>query len=432
MKKSPFIHLRVHSAYSLSEGAIHIKELVELCRSQRMPAVAVTDSGNLFGAMEFSLTAMKAGVQPIIGCVLALQEASAAHDGPGAIEPKASARVLLLVQSEQGYRNLLELVSKSFLETADHQEPHVGYHDLERCAEGLLLLTGGADGPLSQALLAGDEERAESLLSYFKLTFPERCYIELQRHGLPEQEAVEARLIDLAYRHNLPLIATNDAYFARAEQYEAHDALLCIAGSTYVLEANRRRLTPDFRFKSAEEMEALFADLPEAIANTAVIARRCAFFPQVVKPILPPFDTEEGRGEAAELRAQAEAGLERRLAAHVYAPEDDQPAREAKAAPYRERLAYELGIIEDMGFPGYFLIVADFIKWAKTQEIPVGPGRGSGAGSLVAYALTITELDPLRWDLLFERFLNPERVSMPDFDVDFCQERRDEVIQDRK
>src|SRR5690625_4673133 len=424
MSRSNFVHLRVHSAYSLSEGAIRIKELVKLCSSQAMPAVAVTDSGNLFGAMEFSLAAASAGVQPIIGCTLAVRELS--EEAAARTQPLE--RLLLLVQDENGYRNLLKLVSKSFLETPDEEEPHVGYDDLEACADGLLLLTGGIDGPLSRALLAGEQELAESLVARFKAAFPGRCYIELQRHGLPEQEAVEERLVELAYAHDLPLVATNDAYFARAEQYEAHDALLCIAGSTYVLESNRRRLSPEFRFKSAEEMEALFEDLPEAVANTAVIARRCAFFPQVVKPILPPFDTEEGRGEAAELRAQAEAGLERRLAAHVYAPEDDQPAREAKAAPYRERLAYELGIIEDMGFPGYFLIVADFIKWAKTQEIPVGPGRGSGAGSLVAYALTITDLDPLRWGLLFERFLNPERVSMPDFDIDFCQERRDDVI----
>src|SRR5690625_5169478 len=428
MSRSNFVHLRVHSAYSLSEGAIRIKELVKLCSAQGMPAVAVTDSGNLFGAMEFSLAAAGAGIQPIIGCVLAVYEAP---EEVGA-RPRPMERILLLVQNETGYRNLLKLVSKSFLETPDDQEPHVGYGDLERWSEGLLLLTGGVDGPLSQALLAGDEALAHRLAGRFKAIFPDRCYIEVQRHGLADELAVEERLIQLAYSHDLPLVATNDAFFTRAGQFEAHDALLCIAGSTYVLETDRRRLSPEYRFKSAEEMEALFEDLPEAVANTAVIARRCAFFPQVVKPILPPFDTEEGRGEAAELRAQAEAGLERRLAAHVYAPHDDQPAREAKAAPYRERLACDLGIIEDMGFPGYFLIVADFIKWAKTQEIPVGPGRGSGAGSLVAYALTITELDPLRWDLLFERFLNPERVSMPDFDVDFCQERRDEVIQDRK
>ncbi len=424
MSKSNFVHLRVHSAYSLSEGAIRIKELVKLCSMHGMPAVAVTDSGNLFGAMEFSLAAAGAGIQPIIGCVVAVWEP---QEEVGA-RPRPIERVLLLVQNEKGYRNLLKLVSKSFLETPDDQEPHVGYADLERWSEGLLLLTGGVDGPLSQALLAGDEELAHCLARRFKSIFPDRCYIELQRHGLPDELAVEERLIELAYSYDLPLVATNDAFFARAGQFEAHDALLCIAGSTYVLETNRRRLSPEYRFKSAEEMEALFEDLPEAIANTLVIAQRCAYFPQVVKPILPPFQTEGGRDEVAELRAQAEAGLERRLELHVYQPDDDEQARAGKAKAYRERLNYELGIIEQMGFPGYFLIVADFIKWAKFKEIPVGPGRGSGAGSLVAYSLTITDLDPLRWGLLFERFLNPERVSMPDFDVDFCQERRDEVI----
>ena len=364
MSKSNFVHLRVHSAYSLSEGAIRIKELVKLCSMHGMPAVAVTDSGNLFGAMEFSLAAAGAGIQPIIGCVVAVWEP---QEEVGA-RPRPIERVLLLVQNEKGYRNLLKLVSKSFLETPDDQEPHVGYADLERWSEGLLLLTGGVDGPLSQALLAGDEELAHCLARRFKSIFPDRCYIELQRHGLPDELAVEERLIELAYSYDLPLVATNDAFFARAGQFEAHDALLCIAGSTYVLETNRRRLSPEYRFKSAEEMEALFEDLPEAIANTLVIAQRCAYFPQVVKPILPPFQTEGGRDEVAELRAQAEAGLERRLELHVYQPDDDEQARAGKAKAYRERLNSELGIIEQMGFPGYFLIVADFIKWAKFKE----------------------------------------------------------------
>ncbi|MDF2094745.1 DNA polymerase III subunit alpha [Aquibaculum arenosum] len=425
MTLSRFVHLRVHSAYSLSEGAIRIKELVQLCKDRNMPAVAVSDSGNLFGALEFALAASGGGVQPIIGCVLAVKREV---QEPATTRTPTPERVLILVQDEAGYRNLLKLVSKSFLETPDDQEPHVTLLDLERWSQGLLLLTGGSDGPLARALLSGNDDLAETLLQRLKVAFPGRCYIEVQRHGLPDEEATEERLIELAYAHDLPLVATNDAYFAKAEQYEAHDALLCIAGSTYILESDRRRLTPEHRFKSSAEMEALFEDLPEAIDNTQVIARRCSYFPTFVKPILPPFETEGGRGEVEELRAQARAGLEHRLEAHVYEPEDDEAAREAKAAPYRQRLDYELGIIEEMGFPGYFLIVADFIKWAKAQEIPVGPGRGSGAGSVVAYALTITDLDPLRWGLLFERFLNPERVSMPDFDVDFCQDRRDEVI----
>ena len=258
--------------------------------------------------------------------------------------------------------------------------------------------------------------------------FPGRLYVELMRHGLAEEAEIEDALVDLAYRHDLPLVATNDVYFADAGMYEAHDALLCIAEGAYVSQTNRRQLTPEHRFKSAEEMRALFEDLPEAVDNTLVIARRCAAAARPVDPILPAFLTEGGRSESEELRAQAESGLETRLETQVYLEGMDESERATAARPYRDRLRYELEVIEQMGFPGYFLIVADFIKWAKRQEIPVGPGRGSGAGSVVAWALTITDLDPLRWGLLFERFLNPERVSMPDFDIDFCQDRRDEVI----
>src|SRR5262249_39953187 len=247
---------------------------------------------------------------------------------------------------------------------------------------------------------------------------PGRLYVELMRHGLATERLIEGRLLDLAYEHGLPLVATNDVYFADEAMYEAHDVLLCIAEGAPLSQEKRRRVTPEHRFKSAAEMRALFADLPEAIDNSLAVAQRCAYMPGPRKPILPPFRAESGLGEAGELRRQAEEGLEGRLA--------DMPAEEQ--APYRERLSYELGVIVQMGFAGYFLIVADFIGWARRQGIPVGPGRGSGAGSVVAWGLGITDLDPLRWGLLFERFLNPERVSMPDFDIDFCQERRDEVI----
>jgi DNA polymerase-3 subunit alpha len=248
------------------------------------------------------------------------------------------------------------------------------------------------------------------------------------RHGLEAEDQIEPALIDLAYRHDLPLVATNDVHFLEAEEFEAHDTLICIADGAQVGQESRRHLTPEHRLKSAEEMAALFADLPEAIDNTLVIARRCAFMVPSRAPILPAFPTTAGRTEVEELRAQAEAGLERRLAAHVLSAGLASEEREERARPYRERLAYELQVIGDMKYPGYFLIVADFIKWAKGQGIPVGPGRGSGAGSVVAWALEITDLDPLRFGLLFERFLNPERVSMPDFDIDFCQDRRDDVI----
>jgi DNA polymerase-3 subunit alpha len=427
MPHAGFVHLRVHSAYSLLEGAIKIPELVALCRRHAMPAVAVTDSGNLFGALEFALAAMEAGVQPIIGCQIALAREDEQPLGSPAGRP-APDPIPLLVQNQTGYRNLMKLVSKAFLETPSGEAPQVALADLEALGAGMIALSGGPAGPVGRRLLEGRDEAAEAALRTLARIFPGRLYVEVMRHGLPEEARIEDRLVDLAHALDLPLVATNEAFFAEAEMYEAHDALLCIAEGTYVGEAERRRLTPEHRFKSAAEMAELFADLPEAIANTLVVARRCAYVPEAVDPILPAFPTEAGRSEAEELRARSEAGLERRLEARVYTPGMDQGARQAAARSYRERLEYELEVIEQMGYPGYFLIVADFIQWAKQEGIPVGPGRGSGAGSVVAWALTVTDLDPLRWGLLFERFLNPERVSMPDFDVDFCQERRDEVI----
>ncbi|MCR9255037.1 MAG: DNA polymerase III subunit alpha [Alphaproteobacteria bacterium] len=425
MTDPSFIHLRVHSAYSLSEGAIKLKDLLKLCQEAEMPAVAVTDTANLFGALEFASTFSGAGIQPIIGCQLAVGAARAGMPGGKIPEPDS---LLLLVQSEAGYRNLLTLVSKAFLDTDPGLTPHVTWPLLEEHADGLICLTGGPGGPVDRALLKGQRDEAHEVFTRLRALFPNRLYVELQRHGTEGEESVEERLLDLAFDQNIPIVATNECFFPKAQMYEAHDALLCIAGGTYVAEEDRRRETPRHYFRSADEMAELFADLPEAIENTVAIAKRCAYFPKKIAPILPAFPTEGGRSEAAELRAQSEEGLQRRLDAHVFTDDMDEAKRAEIAKPYHDRLDRELGIIEQMGFPGYFLIVADFIQWAKDHGIPVGPGRGSGAGSLVAYALTITDLDPLRWGLLFERFLNPERVSMPDFDVDFCQDRRDEVI----
>ncbi len=427
MPHAGFVHLSVHSAYSLLEGAIKIPDLVALCQRHAMPAVAVTDSGNLFGALEFALAAVEAGVQPIIGCRIGLAREDDQPLGSPAARP-APDRIALLVQDQTGYRNLMKLVSRSFLETPPGEPAQVSLADLEAFGAGLIALGGGPAGPVGRRLLDGQDEAAEAALRGLARIFPGRLYVEVMRHGLAEEAGIEDRLVDLAYALDLPLVATNEVFFAEAEMYEAHDALLCIAEGTYVGEAERRRLTPEHRFKSAAEMAELFADLPEAIANTLTIARRCAYVPEAVDPILPAFPTEAGRSEAEELRARSAAGLEGRLEEQVYTVAMDQAARQAAAHGYRERMEYELAVIEQMGYPGYFLIVADFIQWAKRQGIPVGPGRGSGAGSVVSWALTITGLDPLRWGLLFERFLNPERVSMPDFDIDFCQERRDEVI----
>jgi DNA polymerase-3 subunit alpha len=301
---------------------------------------------------------------------------------------------------------------------------------IERHSEGLIALTGGPAGGIGRLLADGQREHAEELLQRFKTAFPDRLYVEIMRHNLNSERAIEAGFVDLAYKFDIPLVATNECFFSDDSMYDAHDALICIAEGAYVGQTGRRRLTRDHRFKSAQEMRALFADLPEAVDNTLVIARRCATGAETRKPLLPPAPKEEGetRSDPEALAELARAGLEQRLIDQVFTPEMSEEEREHAAKPYRDRLTYELGVIEQMGFPGYFLIVSDFIRWAKAHDIPVGPGRGSGAGSVVAWATAITDLDPLRWGLLFERFLNPERVSMPDFDVDFCQDRRDEVI----
>ncbi len=418
-----FIHLRTHTAYSLSEGAIKIKQLIKLCEKLAMPAVAISDTGNLFGALEFSLACADSGIQPIIGCQMSLQREDS--------QPSKDARrpdpdsVVLLCQSEEGYGNLLKLVSKAYLETASGETPQISHRDLEEHATGLLLLTGG---PVDRLAREGQASQAEAALLRLAQIFPGRIYLELQRHGLESEERAEPLLIDLAYRHDIPLVATNEPFFSDRGMYEAHDALICVAEGTYIAEENRRRLTPEHYFKSSTEMRALFADLPEACDNTLTIARRCAFMVGKRKPILPPYRVD-GLLEEDVLRQKCREGLEKRLGALVFRPDMSAEEKDALAKPYYERVEYEIGVITQMGFPGYFLIVADFIQWSKEQGIPVGPGRGSGAGSVVAWVLTITDLDPLRWGLLFERFLNPERVSMPDFDIDFCQERRQETIE---
>ncbi len=427
-----FIHLRVHSAYSLAEGAIKPKELVKLCKKHGFPAVAVTDTGNLFGCLEFAMAASDDGIQPIIGCQMWITPFGPLKKVAGRVLGPGADQLVLLVQSEQGYRNLMRLVSKAFMDTDPGLLPQVSLEDMEGLTDGLICLTAGVGGGLNRLLLDGQKPHALDLLAKLKTLFPGRLYIELMRHAegpIGQAEAkVEPDLIDLAYGHDIPLVATNDAYFATADMYEAHDVLLCIADGAYVMQEDRRRVTPQHYFKTAAEMRELFADLPEAVDNTVVIARRCAYMPRKVNPILPPFASEGGREEPDELRIQAHDGLTYRLNKYVFTSGMAQDEKEKIEKEYRERLDFELETIIKMKFPGYFLIVSDFIKWAKDHGIPVGPGRGSGAGSLVAWSLLITDLDPIRYGLLFERFLNPERVSMPDFDIDFCQDRREEVI----
>ena len=414
-KMASFVHLRVKSAYSLLEGAVRPKELAKLAADSFMPAVAVTDSNNLFGVYEIADTLAKDGIQPIVGALLSVELGSAPAQ-PGS--RKKPPHLPLLVQNDAGYQNLTKLLSAAYLKAEPGDWPHVKKPLLAEHAEGLIALTGGPGGPINALLLEGQNEAASALLDELAAIFPGRLYVELQRHGLAEERATENALIDLAYAKDLPLVATNDVHFGKEDMYEAHDALLCIADGSFVSQDDRRRLTREHRFKTPAEMAAQFADLPEALDNTIEIARRCAWRPVKRKPILPVFVPESGRAPEEELKVQAEEGLTRRMAMNALAADEKV---------YHERLAYELSIINGMGFPGYFLIVSDFMKWTKGRGIPVGV-RGSGASSLVAWALDITNLDPLRFGLVFERFLNPERVSMPDFDIDFCQERRDEVV----
>ncbi|WP_411287549.1 DNA polymerase III subunit alpha [Phenylobacterium sp.] len=411
-----FVHLRVRSAYSLLEGAIKADVVGPMAQMSGMPAVALTDRANLFGALEFSVATKAAGVQPIVGCALPV---TGIGEGPPERWAKTPT-VVLLAQSERGYRNLTELSSAAFLEVEATEDPNVSWEKVCAHAEGLILLSGGPDGPVDPLFAAGKVKEGRAVLAEMQRVFGDRFYVELQRHGLPAEAAAEPELVAFAYEADAPLVATNDVYFRYTALHQAHDALLCIADGAFVGQDERRRVTAEHWFKPAADMRILFADLPEACDNTLDIARRCAFMVNKRDPILPRFPTEAGRSEADELALQAREGLKARMARGQ--------AAMFPVADYEARLEREIGVITAMGFPGYFLIVADFIKWAKARGIPVGPGRGSGAGSLVSYALTITDLDPLQYGLLFERMLNPERVSMPDFDIDFCQERREEVI----
>lgn len=423
-----FIHLRTHSAYSLLEGALPLAKIIELVEADAMPAVGVMDTGNLFGALEFSEKAAAAGIQPIIGCSLRVDFHDIIAD-PRKAQAVVPSSLVFIARSEEGFANLVHLVSSSFLQAENETLSHIAIEDLQHHSQGLLVLSGGPTGVLDKVIHDKKEDLAKSRLEKLYNLFGDNFYIEIQRHKKDEERHIEPVLIDFAYDHGVPLVATNECFFAERKDFEAQDALLAIAEGRVVAEQDRRRLTAEHYFKTRKTMMEEFNNLPEALENTIEIAKRVASRPTTRKPILPRFtkadenalDNDIQAAEAAELSAQAEEGLRKRLISHGIAPHTSEE-------DYWARLKLELDIIEGMKFPGYFLIVADFIQWAKAHDIPVGPGRGSGAGSLVAFALTITDLDPLRFNLLFERFLNPERVSMPDFDIDFCQDRRDDVI----
>ncbi|MDB5911754.1 MAG: dnaE1, partial [Ramlibacter sp.] len=413
-----FVHLRLHSEFSVVDGTNRIDEIVKAAAADHQPALGLTDLNNLFGAIKFYKEARGAGLKPVIGCEVMLQGA-----GP---DPAAISRVVLLVQNHRGYLNLCELLARGWIRNVVKASAVCKLEWLQELGEGLLLLSGAQAGPVGQALLQGDESRASEVALQLAGIFPHRFYIELQRAGRNDDEAHVAAAVQLAARLSLPVVATHPVQFTKEDDYEAHEARVCISEGEILGNQRRvRKFTREQYFKSVAQMEQLFEDLPSAIANTAEIARRCNLVLDLGKPRLPNFPTPNGMPIDEYFRYASHEGLKERLDL-IY----PNPAEREKQRPlYEERLEFELGTILKMGFPGYFLIVGDFINWAKKNGCPVGPGRGSGAGSLVAYALKITDLDPLQYNLLFERFLNPERVSMPDFDIDFCQGNRDRVIE---
>lgn len=416
----PFIHLRTHTEFSVADGTLRVDEVVEAAAADGQPALAITDLGNLFGAIKFYSQARKKGVKPLLGADVWMAPESA---------ERAPSRLLLLVQNRQGYLNLCELLSRAWLGEVQRNQACLQWRWLETLGDGLIALSGADMGAVGQALLAQDVERAQAAAQRLSTLFPGRFYIELQRAGLPGQMAHVGAAVALAADLRLPVVATHPVQFQTPDDFEAHEARVCVAeGETLTNPKRIKRFTREQYFKSQAQMEALFADVPSALANTLEIARRCSLTLVLGKPQLPDFPTPLVDGVpmpmADYFRVASHEGLAQRLVQLF--PEESE--RERERPRYVERLDFEIGTILKMGFPGYFLIVADFINWAKGHGCPVGPGRGSGAGSLVAYALKITDLDPLRYNLLFERFLNPERVSMPDFDIDFCQANRDRVI----
>ena len=425
-----FIHLRVHTAYSLSEGAMKVPALVKRLTEMNAPAFAMTDTANMFGGKAVSKFAAEAGIKPILGCQFYLRN----PDSDDILKSKGQIiepdKIILLVMNETGYMNIMHLMKQSYLDNPTAVEkPYLTMANLQEVNEGLIALSGGVEGPVGRLILEGRDREAEETIIKLKEIFGNRFYMEIARLGLETEAKTEDKFIDLAYKHNIPLVATNEAFFFDADMYEAHDALVCIAAGEYVSNENRRKFSPNNRLKSEAEMVELFADLPEALQNTVIIAKRCNFLSSKVQPLLPIFVCPDGLSQDEYIDQQAHKGLKERMERHVYFDGMTDEQKEEIDKKYFARLEYELSVIKKMGFPGYFLIVSDFITWSKTHGVPVGPGRGSGAGSIVAWSLKITDLDPIKLDLLFERFLNPERVNMPDFDVDFCQENRYKTIE---
>ena len=429
-KEIKFVHLRNHTTYSLCNGAIKIDDLVKRAAKFNMPAVAICDNSNLFGALEFSDACVNVGVQPIIGCDILIDFNLENKQERNHLEREQSLfKLPLIAKNQQGYLNLMSLVSNSFTNRLDGITPHVKFADLKDKIEGLIILSGAIDGVFAKLLADEQINKANLIAKELKELTNGDFFIELTRHGLDREELLEEKFIKLAYDLDIGLVATNNVYFLDKAMFEAQDILTCIGRGEYFGDKNRKRLNCEHYFKNDDQMVELFSDIPEAIENSLNIAKKCLVMAVPRDPTLPHFDTDEGVTEEGQLKIDANVGLQERLKIKFEIENIAKDQQQEIIDEYQERLDYELSIIVRMDFSGYFLIVADFIKWAKENDIPVGPGRGSGAGSVVAWSLQITDLDPIRFGLLFERFLNPDRISMPDFDIDFCQARRDEVIE---
>ena len=416
-----FVHLRSRSSYSLAEGAIKINDLIDLAVANNMPALTLTDNGNLFGALEFSIAAVKKGIQPIIGSIIDLEtlEADCGKNINTILNPK----IVLIAQNETGWKNLSILVTKSFLDSDDSNQRPLKLKEIFQYSKGLICLLGGVYGPVGYFLLKNNYDEAHKVSNLFKNNFHDRVFMEIMRHGLEEEKFTENSFVSISSDLDIPLVATNNIYFNKASMYEAHDCLMCISQGVTLSNSERFRINNSHYFKSITEMVDSFSDIPVAIDNSILIAKKCSLLLEECAPSLPSYPKNITTSEHEVLIKDAELGLSKRLG------DNTSSINSSVNNVYLDRLKYELNTIEKMGFSGYFLIVAEFVNWAKDNDIPVGPGRGSGAGSVVAWALGITNLDPIKFNLLFERFLNPERISMPDFDIDFCQIKRDEVIE---
>ncbi len=405
-----FVHLRQYSNYSLLESSFKINEIINLCKEHRMPAIALTDKQNLFGAFEFSLEAQKNGIQPILGIDLKLEKTD---------DLELSSNILLLIKNYEGYKNIINLMTKHY---SNDENNIINFDDLKKNNEGLICLSGGINGPIGKSILFKNKSTSEKILKNLNSIYNENFYLELTRSGLEDEKIIENFFLSCANKFNIPIVATNNNYFTNSEMHEATDALLCIKNIEKLSNSKRNSISKEFFFKSSSEMEKVFHDIPESVANTLIIAKKCSFMLESSKPRLPKF-LDSTVDENNELYKLSHEGLNKKI---LNINKKEISSFDKKK--YLERLNYEINIIKKTGYSGYFLIVSDFISWAKNQNIPVGPGRGSGAGSLVAWTLGITDLDPIKYDLLFERFLNPDRVTLPDFDIDFCQDKRDKVL----